>query len=121
MVTGFNNYQAKLITYDYIHMHDDRYDTQHLNNALGNPVQQVMMGRSESHVCATQWEHDDVMRNPVCITGPFCSNQPVNDSPHKEAIMPKFVVSFAVSLNKLLNKQSSYLWMKTPCHSFKSL
>ena len=31
-------------------MHDDGYDTQHLNNAHGKPVQQIVMGCSESHV-----------------------------------------------------------------------
>ena len=35
------------------------------------------------------------------------------DFPHKEPVMQRFDVSFVVRLNKLLNKQPSFLWFKT--------
>ena len=40
------------------------------------------------------------------------------DSPHKGTIIQSFEIFFAGSLNKLLNKQSSYRWFQTPWQSY---
>ena len=38
------------------------------------------------------------------------------DSPHKEPVMRTFDVSFDISMNNLLNEESSCLWFDTPWH-----
>ena len=52
-------------------------------------------------------------RSIITVTGPKCG------SPHKATVNRDFDIFFVVSLNKLMNKQSSWLWFlmpRTSCH-----
>ena len=52
-----------------------------------------------------------------CITVPLREHHWPVDSPHKGPVMRSFVVSFAVSLEKPLNKQWSYHWFEITWYS----
>ena len=61
------------------------------------------------------WKDWFISNGAFCIIGPLCGE---SESHFREGNPPatqKFDISFVVSFNKLLNKESNYRWFETPC------